>query len=136
MSATDLAIARLKVDEGFRAQKYLDTVGKETIGYGFNISAGITQSAAAALLGAQTADLAASLGGYWWASGLDDARLSVVIELGFNLGPTGLLHFPKMLAAIGAKDWATASAELLNSDAAHLLPARYSALAHILLTGA
>ena len=136
MSAADLAVARLKTDEDFRAMMYTDTTGHRTIGYGFNIDAGITQTAAQALLAAQTADLAQTLGGYWWASGLDDARLSVVIELAFNLGTSGLLHFPLMLSAIGKKDWQGAHDQLLNSDAAHLLPVRYASLAQILLTGA
>lgn len=135
MSAVDLAVSRLKVDEGFRSQAYRDTVGKLTIGYGFNIDAGITQTAAAALLAAQAQEIATTLSTYWWASGLDDARLSVLVELGFNLGVTGLLHFPKMIAAIGAKDWRTAHDELLDSDAAHMLPTRYAALADILSTG-
>lgn len=135
MNAVDLAVARLKVNEGFRANLYVDTTGHETLGYGFNVQAGITQSAAQALLAAQTQDIAATLGGYWWASGLDDARLSVVVEVAFNVGTAGLLHFPKMMAALGAKDWKTAAAELLNSDAARLLPVRYGRLAEILATG-
>jgi len=136
MGAIDLAVARLKVDEGFRAVKYPDSIkGRETIGYGFNISAGITESAAAALLTAQTQDLYAALAGYWWAAGLDDPRMSVVVEVAFNDGLVGLLHFPKMLAAIGAKDWSAARAELLDSDAARELPDRYERLAMILFSG-
>lgn len=135
MSAVDLAVAREQVSEGFRAHKYLDPRGFESIAFGFNIDAGITLSAAKALLTAQNQDIATALGGYWWASGLDDARLSVVIEVAFNTGTTGLLHFVKCLTAIGNKDWQTAHDELLNSDAAHLLPTRYNALAQILLTG-
>jgi lysozyme len=135
MSAVDLAVARLKVDEGFRATLYTDTTGHATIGYGFNVQAGITEKAAAALLAAQTEDIGASLSGYWWASGLDDARMSVVVEVAFNIGLTGLLHFVNMLSAIGKKDWPTAKAALLDSDAARELPARYKALAQILVTG-
>lgn len=135
MSAVDLAIPRLKVDEGFRAAKYVDTAGRLTIGYGFNVDAGISQFAAAALLQAQAQERASALAGFWWAQGLDDVRMSVVIEVAFNDGLNGLLHFPKMLAAIGAKDWATAKAELLDSDAARELPARYAALAQIMLSG-
>lgn len=135
MSAVDLAIPRLKVDEGFRAAKYVDTAGRLTIGYGFNVDAGISQFAAAALLQAQAQERASALAGFWWAQGLDDVRMSVVIEVAFNDGLNGLLHFPKMLAAIGAKDWATAKAELLDSDAARELPTRYAALAQIMLSG-
>jgi lysozyme len=135
MSAIDLVIPRLKVDEGFRAAKYVDTRGHMTIGYGFNVDAGISQYAAAALLQAQVQERAATLAGFWWAKDLDDARMSVVIEIAFNDGLSGLLHFPKMLAAVGAKDWATAHAELLDSDAARELPSRYAILAQIMLTG-
>ena len=135
MNALDLAVARLKVNEGFRANLYIDTTGHQTLGYGFNVQAGITEPAAAALLSAQTETIAASLGGYWWASGLDEPRLSVVIELAYNLGTAGLLHFVKFLSALGTKDWQTAHDELLNSDAARMLPARYGRLAQIILNG-
>jgi lysozyme len=135
VSALDLAVARLKTDEGFRAAAYRDTVGKLTIGYGFCVDAGISQLAATALLIAQAQERAQALSGFWWAKDLDDARMSVVIEVAFNDGLRGLLHFPKMLAAIGKKDWQTAHDELLDSDAARELPGRYKAIAQILLTG-
>lgn len=135
MSAIDLAIARLKTDEGFRATAYRDSMGKLTVGYGFNVDAGITQKGAAALLSAQTEEIADSLKSYWWSSGLDDARLSVVIELAFNLGTHGLLHFVTMLTALGNKQWQAAHDALLKSAAAKELPARYAAIAKILLTG-
>lgn len=135
MSALDLAVSRLKTDEGFRAAAYRDTVGKLTIGYGFCVDAGISQFAAAALLAAQTQERAQALAGFWWAKGLDDARMSVIIEIAFNDGLNGLLHFPKMLAAVGAKNWRLAHDECLDSDAARELPKRYNQLAQILLTG-
>lgn len=135
MSATALAISRLVTEEGFRAFPYRDTVGKLTIGYGCNIDAGWSQGLAQAVLAYQVGDVWQQLQKYWWWAALDDVRASVIIDLSFNLGMTGLLHFPKLLAAIGAKNWQTAHDELLNSDAARQLPARYNALAKILLTG-
>lgn len=135
MSAVDIAATRLRVDEGFRSHKYLDPKGIESIGYGFNIAAGISPFAAAALLQAQAMERAAVLIQCWWAKGLDDLRFSVMIELAFNDGLSGLLHFPKMLAAIGAKNWDAAHDELLDSDAARELPARYKVLAEVLRTG-
>lgn len=135
MSALDLAEPRTELAEGFRPRKYLDTKGNETIGFGFNIDAGISTIAARALLRAQLGECAQAVSTYWWAHSLDDARLSVVIEVAFNAGILGLLHFPKMLAALGAQNWQAAHDELLDSDAARELPARYSALAQILLTG-
>jgi len=93
MSAIDLAVARLKIDEGFRATAYFDTEGNRTIGYGFCVDAGITEYAAAALLTAQTTELANQLATYTWANGLNDVRASVLIELAFNLGINGLMEF-------------------------------------------
>lgn len=133
MSAVDLAVAREQIAEGFRAISYIDPTGHQTIGYGFNISAGISQKAALALLQAQTQDVADQLTSIL--QGLDDVRASVLIELGFNLGIAGLLGFHQMLAAVAARDWTTACDQLLDSQAARQLPTRYNALAQILLTG-
>lgn len=136
MTAIDFAAARLEREEGFRAQAYRDTAGKLTIGYGFNVDAGISMRAARALLAAQVQERFEWLSPFWWAQGLDDLRMSVLIDVSFNVGTAGLLHFPKMLAAIGTKNWQAAHDELLDSDAARMLPARYQKLARILLTGA
>jgi lysozyme len=135
MSAVDLAVTRLATEEGFRGLAYRDTVGKLTIGYGCNIDAGWSQGLARAVLAYQTQDVANALNAQWWAKGLDDARLSALIDIGFNDGIHSLLGFPKMLAAVGAKNWQVAHDECLNSDAARQLPGRYKALAQILLTG-
>jgi lysozyme len=135
VDAVDIALPRLMPEEGFRAKKYLDPRGFESIGYGFNIDAGITPFAAAALLKAQATEAAQALSKCWWWNSLDAVRASVLVDLAFNDGITGLLHFPKMLAAIGAKNWQGAKDELLNSDAAAELPTRYTVLAQILLTG-
>jgi len=135
MTASSLACDRLAAEEGFRSKIYLDTVGKRTIGYGCNLDAGWSPGLARCVLEYQLEDVRQALAGAWWYAGLDDARVSVILDLGFNMGTAGLLHFPKMLAAIGHKYWQGAHDELLNSDAARMLPARYGALARILLTG-
>ena len=135
MSALDVAAKRLKSEEGFRSQAYRDTLGHLTIGYGFNIEAGITERCAAALMAAQIDEIQAQLNDYSWFNGLDDVRGSVLLDIAFNAGVGGLLHFPKMLAAIGARNWQGAHDELLDSQAARMLPHRYQPLANMLLTG-
>lgn len=135
MTATDLTVGRLANEEGFRAKSYRDIKGKLTIGYGFNIDAGISQYAAHALLEAQTQEVAIELGRFPWFIGLDDTRASVLIDLAFNDGLVGLLAYVHMLAAVGNRNWQLAHDELLNSKAAKELPSRYSALAQILLSG-
>jgi len=136
VDAISTAVARLTVEEGFRAKKYLDTAGNETIGYGLNITAGISQRVAAGALTAGVGEVYDAVKGLWWWHEDEPVRGSVILDLGFNNGITGLLHYPKMLSAYGAKDWPTASAELLDSDAARALPNRYNPLASILLNGA
>jgi lysozyme len=133
MSAVDLAVAREQIAEGFRSSAYTDTTGHQTIGYGFNISAGISKRAALALLQAQTQEVADQLA--TTLQGLDMVRASVLIELGFNLGVAGLLSFHLMLQAVAAGDWTTACDQLLDSQAARQLPERYNTLAQMLLTG-
>ena len=135
MSATDLAVERLKVAEGFRSAPYKDIVGKTTLGYGFNVEAGITQYAALALLDAQATEVAFDLAKQDWYVTLDDVRKSVCIELAFNLGLAGFLAFHDTIQALRSGNWQGAHDELLDSKAAQQLPARYARLAQILLTG-
>ncbi len=128
-------LERVKDNEGFRAQAYRDTRGRLTIGFGFNVDAGISEYAASALCEAQLQELALYLQRFWWTRGLDPVRLGVIVEMAFNLGIAGLMHFVQMLACVGRQDWAGAKAAMLDSDAARELPQRYGQLAEIMLTG-
>jgi lysozyme len=134
MSAIDLAVARLKNEEGFRPTAYQDQFGNTTIGYGFSIKSGMTEPEAAALLAAQLATRAAQIGTVWFQS-LDDVRASVILDIAFNLGTAGLFQFKDMIAAVQMKDWQGAHDALLDSQAAKQLPTRYAQLADLLLTG-
>jgi len=133
MNAVDLALPRLKTEEGFRATKYTDTQGHLTIGYGFNVDAGVSQFAAGALLAAQASERHDALLAYPWYSDLDPVRQSVCLDIAFNSGTAGLLHFPHMIAALSKGDWATAAAECKVTNPE--LAGRYAALAQLLLTG-
>ena len=133
MNAVDLALPRLQTEEGFRAIKYTDTQGHLTIGYGFNVDAGISQTAAGALLGAQAAERHQALMGLGWYAVLDPVRQSVCLDIAFNNGTHGLLNFPHMIAALAKGDWATAAAECKVTNPE--LAGRYAKLAQLLLTG-
>ena len=136
MSAVvDIATQMLMNDEGFRASSYRDSRGILTIGYGFNLEVPWSRDLCTVILGWHVQDKDRALSAYYWYSPLDDVRKSVVIDVAFNVGLDGLLHFPKMIAALAAKDWNTASAQLLDSDAARLNTVRYARLADILKTG-
>jgi lysozyme len=134
-TAEDLVVARLLAEEGFRATKYLDTKGHWTIGYGFNVDAGISQFAALALLTAQVDERYQELRAYPWFVLLDPVRQSVCLDIAFNDGERGLLGYVNMIAALTAHDWQGAHDELLNSLAARAFPTRYEPLARLFLTG-
>ena len=134
MSAVDLALPRLQLEEGFRALPYKDTQGHLTVGYGCNLDAGLSRTAASALLGAQAGETHQSLLKFDWYATLDDVRQSACLDIAFNEGIGGLLHFPHMISALAAHDWETAANECKVQDP--LLANRYAALAQILLTGA
>lgn len=133
MSAVDLALPRLKVEEGFRAKPYRDTRGFLTVGYGCNLDAGLTEHAATGLLMAQADEMHLALCAYHWYEALDEARQSVCLDIAFNSGLHGLIGFHNMIDALGRKDWAAAAHEchVQNPE----LAGRYEKLAHILLTG-
>lgn len=133
MTPIDIALPRLQIEEGFRALAYRDTNGLETIGYGFNVQAGISKYAAAALLKAQCEEAHATLLKLPWYAALDPVRQSVCLDIDINEGEGGLLKFPLMIAALTRNDWEGAAAQCHVSDPK--LAGRYAALAHILLTG-
>lgn len=133
MSAVDLALPRLKAEEGFRAKPYRDTRGFLTVGYGCNLDAGLTEHAAEGLLMAQADEMHSALCAYHWYEGLDEARQSVCLDIAFNSGLHGLLAFHNMINALERKDWATAAAECKVTNPE--LAGRYDNLAQILLTG-
>lgn len=133
MSAVDIALPRLKLEEGFRTLPYKDTQGHMTIGYGWNIDAGISKSAASALLTTQLTELDTALSGYPWYSPANDVRKSVFLDIAFNDGLHGLLGFPHMLSAAASGDWEVAAIQCQVKEPE--LAGRYAALAQLLRSG-
>ena len=132
MTVVDDAVARLQTEEGFRATAYKDTVGHTTIGYGFNVDAGISKSAAAALLRAQVEDLEAQISALpWWAALPDNFKL-VCLDIAFNAGLHGLLGYPHMIVAMTAGDAKEAGVQCTTSDP-RLDASRYAPLRAIIL---
>ena len=133
--ATDLALVRCKVNEGFRPQKYLDTRGFTTIGYGFNVDAGISEFAAATLLEAQLAEAEADVSNFDWYPSVDGVRKSVLVELCFNMGIHKLQGFKLMLAACSRSDWTDAALQLQQSAWFSQVGQRGSQLVRLLRDG-
>lgn len=143
MSRVDYVLARLKLEEGERMKAYDDATGKTVVapeghlswGWGFNLEQ-IGSSGLFAVMARYILDkLDDQLLRYPFYAQADDARASVFLDIAYNEGVGGLLHFPHMIAASLAKDWPTASNECKVADD-RIDEQRYKPLRLILLNGA
>ncbi len=133
MTRTEQLIAR---HEGFRNTLYTCPAGKKTIGYGFNLDAGMTEEEAMVLLRLKINHIRERLS-YAIISfnSLSARRQDVLVSMAYNLGMKGLLAFRKMLAAINEGNFSRAKMELLDSNAARELHNRYAELAEMMENG-
>ena len=88
-------IDQLMRDEGFRADVYVDTVGKRTVGYGHNLDAKplpdlitpITEEQAEQILRNDVDEVTNKLAHLLsWSDSLDEVRFGVLQNMAFNLG--------------------------------------------------
>lgn len=119
MTADDWAALRRQLirHEGMVLKPYVDTVGKTTIGVGRNLTDnGISENEALDLLRNDLVvvleELSAKLP---WFAGLSPIRQRVLLDMGFNLGPVGLLKFKQTLASVERGDYALAAKQMLQS---------------------
>ena len=120
--------------EGLSLKPYRCPAGKLTIGVGRNLDdRGISEDEAAMLLDNDirfvSKELSRVLPGF---TSLDETRQNVLMDMCFNLGTAGLLKFKAMLAAVGARDFDRAAAEMLNSAWARQVGERARTLAVML----
>lgn len=148
-------VRMIRQNEGFRPTTYRDTVGKRTIGIGFNLDDPTTAQmlpqdvvSGARPLALQEAETifqnkrlpvamsdATNFMGSEAFQALDPVRQGVLVDLAYNMGGPSLAGFKKMKAALLAGDYASASNELLSSKYARQLPNRAKRNALMLLTG-
>lgn len=128
---------QLRRDEGVRAFPYSDTRGFITIGVGHNLSAnGLTGDVINLILANDIDQITAQLHDRLpWFQSIDPVRQAVLVNMGFNLGFTGLEEFPRMLMAFAQGDWNMASAEMMNSEWARQVGDRSVRLAQQVKTG-
>lgn len=146
MDEIDICWARLGSEEGRKPWAYNDKTGKKvtclpegnlSIGIGINLETGLDAVEMEWLTRRRLGLVAAELKSYLWYNTPTATanRKSVFLDLGFNNGVRGLLHYPDMLAAAGKENWINVANELLNSKAARDLPTRYEPLALIMRRG-
>jgi lysozyme len=122
-------VEQLRRDEGVRSTAYQDTGGIWTVGVGHNLRMPLTTDAINQILAddiqaAETGCLALPI----WKD-LSEARKGVLLNMCFNLGFAGLMQFRLMYAALEARDYARAAAEMLDSRWARQVGARADRLA-------
>jgi GH24 family phage-related lysozyme (muramidase) len=132
--------SRIKKHEGFIAKVYLDSLGKQTIGYGhlltedddfvegviydkdilealFDKDFNKAKQGMEELIG--TLDIAMAAKG-------------IIIEMIFQLGKTGVSKFKNMFAALNEFDYTRAAEEMLNSAWYRQTPSRCEELSNLM----
>ena len=109
------AICQLKVHEGYRSKPYHCTEGKLTVGYGFNLDAGMSEEEATLLLEYKVMNIITDMMRFKWFEKLDSVRKVVIINMVYQMGLDGVLKFKKMIKAIQDKDYKEASVQMMDS---------------------
>lgn len=139
-------IEQLKKHEGFRSHVYKDSLGLDTIGYGYCLSQnplkltdneiniyrrdGIKESVAEYILMRCVDEFRKKLhDAIYWFDDLDTVRQDVLINMAFNLGIGGVLKFKNTLAHIHAGEYELAASEMLSSNWAKQVHGRANELA-------
>lgn len=116
----------IEKNEGRRVHPYRDTVGKLTIGVGFNIDdVGLYDNEIDFILDNRIKLVTEKL--KFLVPDFETLGLpqrTVLTDLGYNLGIPKLSLFKQFLGAVNAKDWGLAAVELLDSKYAAEVPAR------------
>ena len=113
-------IEMLRKHEGVETHAYKCTANKTTIGVGRNIDPdggiGLSQSEINYLLSSDVKRVNDELAGaFSWYRTLGTARKDAIMDMCFNMGPTRLRKFKKMIAAINVQDWAEAADQMVDS---------------------
>jgi len=122
--------------EGYREHVYRCSAGKLTIGYGYNLDAGMPEDEAALLMRFRIGKTYEALQcNISWFDELNVARKYVLVDMAYQLGIGGLLLFKNTLAAMRRGDYDEAAREMLDSKWAKQTPARAKELAGMMRTG-
>ncbi len=147
-NALDHLDAQLEVEEGNRALIYDDATGKPfkkgdtlkgnlSAGIGINLMVPFAPEELAFLEKFRIAKVQDSLKTYAWYADQDQVRQVALADIAYNIGVSGLLHWPHFLSFMAKKDYAAAVAEI-RSDAiwvSQVGPARSGRLETMIETG-
>lgn len=114
-------LADLRDDEGWRAHVYQDSLGFDTIGYGFLVDSrkgeGLPKEVGEFWLRHIATESLSELRRLWPAFENQPADVQLAVaNMAYQLGPTGVMKFRRMLAALEAGDRETAADEAIDSE--------------------
>ena len=120
--------------EGFRSEPYQDSLGVWTIGHGIT---NLTEKQSDLIVRDKLLELVVLVDNYAKSKNvsLDEFRLTILVEMAYQLGFAGLKKFKKMWAALADMDYETASKEMLASKWAKQTNVRAKYLAKKMLLG-
>ena len=131
---TSTLIEAVKLSEGFRDKVYKDTLGINTIGYGFAIKdLVIDEDIAEMILRRKLEKLVDDTNKrFSFLKDLPEQAQDVIYEMCYQLGITGVSKFKKTLAYLENFEYKMASKEMLDSKWAKQTPNRAKILREII----
>ena len=114
--AFEAKIKQIKLEEGFRSEPYRDQLGTLTIGYGTNLTNGITEKEGDFLLRERFFGDLASFVALWppYVEQPIEVRVQLA-DMTYQLGPVGVSRFGATLRALEMCDYETAARHVLAS---------------------
>jgi lysozyme len=107
--------AWIKKCEALRLRMYVDTTGNPTIGWGRNLTNGISVDEADLMFQNDYSKAISELTHFKWYSMQPLGVKAALINMAFNLGIEKLLGFKKMIDALTFKNYSLAAIEALDS---------------------
>jgi len=123
----------IKKNEGYKGMAYKDSLGIDTIGYGFAIKdLELDEDICEEILVRKLKNLKDRVGNkFSWFKYMPPHIKDVVLEMCYQLGVTGFSKFKKTISYMQDKKWGEASEEMLDSLWARQTPNRAKALSNI-----
>ncbi|MFA5150546.1 MAG: glycoside hydrolase family protein [Candidatus Omnitrophota bacterium] len=110
-------VENIKRHEGFRTEVYEDSLGFDTIGYGFKISSlDLTPQEAEMILRRKLIELADNVRSQFrWFGQMPEVVQDVILEMCYQLGISGFSDFRQTIGRIALKDFKGAAECMRNS---------------------
>mgnify|MGYP003657624225 FL=1 len=127
-------IESIKTHEGYVGIVYKDSLGIDTIGYGFAIKdLELDEDVCEIILERKLKDLESRIKiKFDWYKYMPQEVKDVVVEMCYQLGVTGVSKFKKTIAYLQNKQWKDASIEMLDSLWAKQTPNRANEMSNII----